>query len=114
MRKAFDWNRSRISMLEVEAVLQSCILKVQIALNIVLHMINFLLVKRFDCESDSWLFPFYEKYVCARQISCQGVVRDNYLLGELHIIYIDRGRFYFRVVNATWVDFDLLAFILHF
>jgi hypothetical protein len=25
MRKAFDWNRSRISMLEVEAVPQSCI-----------------------------------------------------------------------------------------
>jgi hypothetical protein len=25
MRKAFDWKRSRISLLEVEAILQSCI-----------------------------------------------------------------------------------------
>jgi hypothetical protein len=36
MREAFDWNRSRISMLEVEAVPQSCIPEVQICLRIVL------------------------------------------------------------------------------
>jgi hypothetical protein len=38
MSKAFDWKRSRISMLEVEAVVQSFILYVHIGLSIVLYM----------------------------------------------------------------------------
>jgi hypothetical protein len=36
MRKTLDWNRSRISMLEVEAVPQSCIPYVQMGLSMVL------------------------------------------------------------------------------
>jgi hypothetical protein len=47
MRMAFDWKRSGISMLEVEAVPQSCI-PYQIGLSIVLYMRNFLLVESFD------------------------------------------------------------------
>jgi hypothetical protein len=48
MRKAFDWKRSRISMLEMEAVPQSCIRQVQIGLGIVLYMRSLLLVESFD------------------------------------------------------------------
>jgi hypothetical protein len=47
-RKAFDWKRSRICMLEVEAVRQSCIPSVQIGLSIVLYMRSLLLVESFD------------------------------------------------------------------
>jgi hypothetical protein len=47
MRKAFEWKFSRISMLEVEAIPQSCIPKVQIGLSIVLY-ISLLLVESFD------------------------------------------------------------------
>jgi hypothetical protein len=36
MPKTLDWNRSRISMLEVEAVPQSCIPQVQMGLSMVL------------------------------------------------------------------------------
>jgi hypothetical protein len=45
MRKDFDWNPSRISMLEVEAVPQSCIPQVQIGLSIVLYVRNLLLAQ---------------------------------------------------------------------
>jgi hypothetical protein len=48
MRKAFDWKRSRISMLEVEAVPQSCIPQVQIGLSVVLYMRSLLLVVSFN------------------------------------------------------------------
>jgi hypothetical protein len=48
MRKAFDWERSRISMLEVEAVPQSCIPLVQIGLSIILYMRSLLLVESLD------------------------------------------------------------------
>jgi hypothetical protein len=47
IRKAFDWKR-RISMLEVEAIHQSCIPSVQIGLSIVLYMRSLLLVESFD------------------------------------------------------------------
>jgi hypothetical protein len=48
MYKAFDWKRSRISVLEVEAVPQSCIPSVQIGLSTVLYMRSLLLVESFD------------------------------------------------------------------
>jgi hypothetical protein len=47
MRKAFDWKRSRISMLEVEAVPHSCIPSVQIGLSIGLYMRSLLFVESF-------------------------------------------------------------------
>jgi hypothetical protein len=47
MRKAFDWKHSRIYMLEVEAVPQSCIPTVQIGVSIVLYKRNLLLVESF-------------------------------------------------------------------
>jgi hypothetical protein len=40
-------------------------------------------------------------------------VLDIFLLGKLHIVYIDRGAVSLRVVNVTWIDLDSLAFILH-
>jgi hypothetical protein len=48
VRKALDWKRSIISMLEVEAIPQSCIPLVQIGLSIVLYMRSLLLVESFD------------------------------------------------------------------
>jgi hypothetical protein len=56
MRKAFDRNRSRISMLEVEAVHQSCIPLVQIGFSIVLYMSSLLLVEGFDFRSNNLAF----------------------------------------------------------
>jgi hypothetical protein len=44
VRKVFDWKRSRISMLELEAVLQSCIPQVQIGLSIVLYLLFYIYV----------------------------------------------------------------------
>jgi hypothetical protein len=41
MLKAFDWKRSRISMLAVEPLPQSCIPQVQIGLGIVMNVIYF-------------------------------------------------------------------------
>jgi hypothetical protein len=57
MRKAFDWKRSRISMLEVKAVPQTCIPYVQIGLSIVLYMRSLLLVDSFDFRpSNQYIF----------------------------------------------------------
>jgi hypothetical protein len=39
------------------------------------------------------------------------------ILGELHIVYLDRGgggHVSLHVVNVTWTDLDPLTFILHF
>jgi hypothetical protein len=37
-------------------------------------------------------------------------------LGELHVVYTDRvgGHVSILLVNVTWTNLDLLAFILHF
>jgi hypothetical protein len=53
MRKAFDWKRYRIYILEVEAVPQSCVSQVQIGLSIALYMSSLLLVERFDLRSSN-------------------------------------------------------------
>jgi hypothetical protein len=45
MHKAFDWKRSRISMLEVEAIPQSCIPYVQIGLGILRLSNQYILVR---------------------------------------------------------------------
>jgi hypothetical protein len=47
MRKAFDWKRSRISVLEVEAGPQSSVPKVQIRLSFALYVSSLLLVESF-------------------------------------------------------------------
>jgi hypothetical protein len=67
MRKAFDWKRSKITMLEVEAV-------PQIGLSIVLYMKSLFLVERFDLRPSSQYilvmaipsFLVFRKCVCAR------------------------------------------------
>jgi hypothetical protein len=48
MRRAFSWKRSRISMLDVEAVPQSWIPKVQIGLKMVLYGSSLLLNESCD------------------------------------------------------------------
>jgi hypothetical protein len=63
MRKAFDWKHFRISMLEAEAVPQSCIPQVRIGLSIFLYyMRSLLLVESFDLRLSN-------QYVLARVIS---------------------------------------------
>jgi hypothetical protein len=73
MRKAFDWKRSRIPMLEVEAVPQSCIPQVQIGLSIILYMRSLLLVESSDLRpSKQYIlvrvipscFRFAKMYLC--------------------------------------------------
>jgi hypothetical protein len=65
--KAFGWKRSRISVLKVEAVLQSFILSVKIGLTVSLNMRTLFLVESFDlCPSNHYIlvravpscFPF--------------------------------------------------------
>jgi hypothetical protein len=72
MHMAFKWECSRISLLEVEAACQSCILWVQIGLSIVLYMTSSLLVERFDLGPSSQsisvkmipsFFPFYKNII---------------------------------------------------
>jgi hypothetical protein len=58
MLKAFHWKCSRISMLEVEAIPQSCILQVQISLSIVLYLRSLLLVERFDLHWEELIAYF--------------------------------------------------------
>jgi hypothetical protein len=69
MRKAFDWKRSRISMLEVEAV-------PQIGLSIVLYMRSLLLVESFNLRPSNQcilvrVIPSYFRFakICLRQVS---------------------------------------------
>jgi hypothetical protein len=80
MRKAFDWKRPRISMLEVEAVPQSCILQAQIGSSTVLYMRSLLLLERFDLRPNNQyilvrvitnFFRFAKMCLC--QVSRQGV-----------------------------------------
>jgi hypothetical protein len=62
MRKAFDWKRSRIFMLEVEAIPQSFIPQVQIGLSIILYMRSLLLVESFELRLSN-------QYILVRMIT---------------------------------------------
>jgi hypothetical protein len=57
MRKTLDWNHSRISMFEVEAVPQSCIPKVQMGLSMVLWSSSLLVVESWDFRPSSQWAP---------------------------------------------------------
>jgi hypothetical protein len=66
-------------------------------------------------EHHSQLLPFSE-YVFApgkSPVEVQPKIFDI-LLREVYIVYMDLGQVCLHVVNVTWTDFDLLAFILHF
>jgi hypothetical protein len=116
MSKAFDWKRSRISVLEVEAVPQSCIPEVQIGLSIVLCMRSLLLIESFDFRPSnqyilmrvvpSWI-RFAKMKMCLCQISLLSRCSPRYLTSswaELHVIYMDRGRASFPSCGECDVD----------
>jgi hypothetical protein len=44
-------------------------------------------------------------------VKVQPEILGIFFLGEMHVVYVDRGT---RVMNVTWIEFDPLAFILHF
>jgi hypothetical protein len=58
VRNAFDWKRSRISVLEVEGVPWNCIPYVQIGLSIALYMRILLLVDSFNLRPSLYLYIF--------------------------------------------------------
>jgi hypothetical protein len=97
MRKAFDLNRSRIYMQEVDAVPQSCIPYVQIGLSIAIFMRSLLLVESFDlCPSSQYILvrvgPSCFRFVkmCLCQVSLLSRCSPRYFfLGELHTVYMN-------------------------
>jgi hypothetical protein len=67
-RKAFDLKRSRISMLEVEAVPQNCIPKAQIGLSIVLYMRICCLQRALTCVRVTNIFCHVLKHELRRRV----------------------------------------------
>jgi hypothetical protein len=125
MCKAFDWKHSRISMLEVEAILQSCISLVQIGLSIVLYMRSLLLVECFDLHASNQyilvmviLSCFHFAKICLCQVSLLSTCSPRYLTssswGSCTLFLWTGGHVSVCVVNVTWINLDSLAFILHF
>jgi hypothetical protein len=100
MRKAFDWKRSRISLLEVEAIPQS-LFQVQIDLSIVLYTRSLFLVKSYDLRPSSQyilvrvspsFFHFAKMCLCQKSpVKLQPEILDFFFLGELHVVYMDWG-----------------------
>jgi hypothetical protein len=41
-------------------------------------------------------------------------ILDIFLVDLLHVVYMDEGHVYLRVVSMTWMGLDPLAFILQF
>jgi hypothetical protein len=59
---------------------------------------------------------FHFKKMCLCQVSLLSRCSPRCLTsfsGKLHIVYMEWG-VYFSVVIVTWIDLDLLAFILNF
>jgi hypothetical protein len=46
-------------------------------------------------------------------VKVQSEILDFFILGELHIVYMDQGHVSLHLVNVMWTDLDPLAFILH-
>jgi hypothetical protein len=95
MRKAFDWKRSRISMLEVEAVPQSCILYVLTVLSFGLRSLLF--VESFDLRRSNQynlvrVIPscFHIVKMCLCQVSLLSRCSPRYLTsfwGVAHCLF---------------------------
>jgi hypothetical protein len=97
MHKAFDWKRSTISRLDVEAVPQSCTLYVQTGLSLVWYMWSVWRVERFDLRPSNQYrvvrvtpscFRFAEMCLC--QVSLLSRCSPRYLTSreELPIVHI--------------------------
>jgi hypothetical protein len=94
MHKAFDWKRSRIPMLEVQALAQNYISHVQIGLNMVLYMRNLLLLESFVlCPNNQFILVrviricFHITKICLRHpTKVQPEIIDIFFLGELYFL----------------------------
>jgi hypothetical protein len=114
MRKAFDRKYFKISVFEVEAVLQSphwidyCFI----------YMINLLLVK-FDWNPSNYytvvkVIP--SCFRCAKICLCQVQGADRVtshllLVGDAQFLYGPGEHVSLRVVNVTWIDLDPLVLL---
>jgi hypothetical protein len=104
-KQSFDWKRPRISMLEVEALPQSCIPQVQIGLSNVLYMRSLLLVESSDLPPSNqyilvMMIPSCFRFAKMRffQVSLLSRCSLRYLtssLRELHCLYGPGGTFLF-------------------
>jgi hypothetical protein len=97
MHKAFDWKRSRTSLLEVEAIPQSSFGWL-VGLSIVLYKRSLFLVESCDLRPSSQyilvrVFPFCENVLVPDKcpVKVQPEILDIFFLGELHIVYMDHG-----------------------
>jgi hypothetical protein len=92
----------------VEAIPQSCI-QVQIGLSIVLYMRSLVLVESCDIRPSS-------QYILVRVIPSWFPFCENVLVPGKSPVKVQPEIFYIslHVVNVTFTDLDLLAFILHF
>jgi hypothetical protein len=129
MQKALDWKHSRISMLEVEAVSQSCILLSPdwFEYCFILYMKSLLLVERFDLHRGNQnilvrVIPscFHFAKMCLCQVSLMSRCNPRYLTSSSRVSFTlfiwteGEGHVSLHVMNVTWIDLDSWAFILHF
>jgi hypothetical protein len=123
--KVLDWNRCNISMLEFEAVLQSCIPYVQIGLITTLYKSNFLSIDSVDCLPSSQhiflnlrLSCFLFILICFAQVSLRSRCISRYFTsfscGRATLFIWAVGQVKFLVVNVICADFVWLTFIFHF
>jgi hypothetical protein len=125
MSMAFDWKRSIISMLEVEAVPQSCIPLSPDLFEYCFIYENLLLVESFDFRlSNQYILVrvipscFRFAKMCLCQVSLLSRCSPRYLVssswGSFTLFIWTGEHVSLHVVNVTWIDLGSLAFILHF
>jgi hypothetical protein len=121
MNKAFDWKRSRISMLEVEAVPESCIPLSPEWFEYCFIYEKFLLEEGiYLCPSNQYILVrvilscFRFAKMCLCQVSLLSMYSPRYLISSswrsCTLFVWTGGHVSLLVVNVTWIDLDPLAF----
>jgi hypothetical protein len=90
------------------------------------------LVRKQNCEPHKYNCPFRgekcalkvteKKFMCMNYVFAPGKspvkaqpeILDIFIMGELHVVYMDVGAKSLRVMNVTWTDFDSLALFFIF
>jgi hypothetical protein len=124
MRKAFDWKRSRISMLEVEALPLELYSVSPDWLEYCFIYEKFVTCREYFRPSNQYIlvrvipscFRFAKKCLC--QPSLLSRRSPRYLTssswGNCPLFIWTGGHVSLLVVNVTWIDLNSLAFIHHF
>jgi hypothetical protein len=116
MRKAFDWKRSRIYMVEVEVVPQSCIPLSPDWFEYCFIYKKFVASREFDFRPSNQhilvrVIPSCFRFakMCLCQVSLLSRCSPRYLTsfwGSCTLFIWTRGHVSLRVVNVTWIDLD--------